>query len=186
MTVGFPSRIGVCELEGSLEERVIGGVLIDGEMIPAIDASLSVLDVGLLRGYGCFEALRSYDGRPFRSGAHVDRLRASAGLLDIELPDDRLLDEWIADRSAAGGNCVVKVVVTGGVDPLRPGTDTHVIAFAEPIPHMGVSLRALPVAAPWHADGLFSELTGAMIGASALAANARHFQLIPGVNVVNL
>ena len=140
---------------------MIGGVLIDGEMIPAIDASLSVLDVGLLRGYGCFEALRSYDGRPFRSGAHVDRLRASAGLLDIELPDDRLLDEWIADRSAAGGNCVVKVVVTGGVDPLRPGTDTHVIAFAEPIPHMGVSLRALPVAAPWHADGLFSELTGA-------------------------
>ena len=146
---------------GSLEEFVIGAVLIDGELSPTTDASLSILDIGLLRGYGCFEALRSYEGRPFRSASHVDRLRASADRLDIALPDDDVLGEWIADRSSAGGDCVVRIVVTGGVDPLRPGTDTHVVVFAEPIPEMGESLRALPVDAPWHPDGSFSELTGA-------------------------
>ena len=58
-------------------------VLIDGE--PG-DGQISVFDDGLLRGDGCFEAIRSYDGRPFAWEEHYLRLTASAGALGIPVP----------------------------------------------------------------------------------------------------
>ena len=145
----------------ALDRRVTGGVIVDGELQQAAEASLSVLDIGMQRGYGCFEALRSYEGRPFRSGAHYDRLVASARMLGISVPGRDLVESWIADRSAAGGDCVVRVLVTGGLDPSHPGADLRVIVYAEPLPGAAGPLRVLPRDAPWHSDGEFSELTGA-------------------------
>lgn len=141
--------------------RVTGGVIVNGKLKEFAEASLSVLDIGMQRGYGCFEALRSYAGRPFRSGAHYDRLVASAGMLGISIPGGDLVEGWIADRSAAGGDCVVRVLVTGGLDPSRPGDDSRVIVYAEPLPDRSGPMRVLPRPAPWHPDGEFSELTGA-------------------------
>ncbi|WP_332635140.1 aminotransferase class IV, partial [Halalkalibacter flavus] len=66
---------------------VIGRILIDGEFFDAESASISVLDVGFQRGYGCFEAVRAYDGRMFRLDAHLDRLEQSAAKLHLPVPD---------------------------------------------------------------------------------------------------
>lgn len=143
------------------DSHVIGEIIIDGELYDPARASLSVLDIGLQRGYGCFEALRSYSGKPFRSAAHYQRLQASAETLHIALPADGLVEDWVASRSAAAGDCVVRVIVTGGLDPFSPGDSSHVVVFAERVPDGSGPLRVAPIDAPWHPDGSFSELAGA-------------------------
>ena len=57
---------------------VLGSVLIDGVPSDAKDAAISVFDIGFQRGYGCFEAMRAYDGRVFRLDQHLTRLEMSA------------------------------------------------------------------------------------------------------------
>lgn len=42
-------------------------VYIDGRLVDAGSAGVSVFDHGLLYGDGVFEGIRVYDGRPFRS-----------------------------------------------------------------------------------------------------------------------
>lgn len=139
---------------------IVGQVLIDGTPIPLEEAVLSVRDVAVLRGYGVFEAMRSYDGRIFRLGPHLDRLASSAALTGIPLPPRADLEAWCRDRGGEG-DVVVRLVVTGGVDMGAPGTDSRVIVFAEEfgglLPSMSLTVRP----APWHADGSASELTGA-------------------------
>ena len=141
--------------------RVLGRVAVDGELVPPEEAVVSALDIGLQRGYGCFEALRSYRGVPFRVDAHCARLAVSAEKLAIPLPPVAEISRWITERAGAGGDCVVRVLVTGGRDPASPGTGTIVVVFAEPLPPPSGEMSVLPVDAPWHPDGAVSELTGA-------------------------
>ena len=147
-------------MDGALSGKALGSVLLNGDPFEPQSASLSVFDIGLQRGYGCFEALRSYEGKLFRPRAHYDRLVRSAAALDLSVPPYGDLEGWMADRAAVG-DCVVRVLVTGGVDPASPGRGSQVIVFAEPLPPAGSRFRVLPVDAPWHPDGSASELTGA-------------------------
>ena len=140
--------------------KVLGYVLVDGERREPGDATISVFDIALLRGFGCFEALRAYGGVAFRQRQHLDRLGRSAAALGIELPPRSDVDGWVADR-AAEGNCTVRVVVTGGTDERVTGENSRVIVFAEPLAHFDKTVTLLPVEAPWHPDGTVSELTGA-------------------------
>ena len=142
-------------------ERSIGPILIDGEDVAPEAAAISVLDIGLQRGYGCFESVRSYGGRPFRFDAHLDRLEASARKLFIDLPDRPTLQTWVHDRAAQAGDCVVRVLVTGGTSLTKPGTESRILVIAEPIPLVPFSLRVLPLPAPWHSDRTDWTLTGA-------------------------
>jgi branched-chain amino acid aminotransferase len=139
---------------------VLGYVIVDGERIAPKDATISVFDIALLRGFGCFEALRAYGGVAFRQRQHLDRLERSADALGIELPPRQDMERWVADR-AAEGNCTVRVVVTGGTDERVTGEDSRFIVFAEPLAHIDKTVTLLPVEAPWHPDGAVSELTGA-------------------------
>jgi branched-subunit amino acid aminotransferase/4-amino-4-deoxychorismate lyase len=138
----------------------IGPVLINGVATDANQAGVSVFDIGFQRGYGCFEALRSYGGRPFRLGGHLDRLDRSARNLLIDLPSRDVLTAWCLDASAPGDG-VLRIYVTGGTDPRAPGTDNVVGVFLEPLPVIPDSVRLDILDAPWHADGRTSELTGA-------------------------
>jgi 4-amino-4-deoxychorismate lyase len=80
--------------------------------------ALSPLDLALLRGEAVFETMRVYQGRPFRLGAHLDRLAASAAAVQINLPSG--LEELVAEAAgacaAAGGDGVVRLVCTRGVE----------------------------------------------------------------------
>ena len=53
---------------------------------PAHEASISVLDHGLLYGDGVFEGLRFYHGKTFMLEAHLERLQQSAQAIGLELP----------------------------------------------------------------------------------------------------
>jgi 4-amino-4-deoxychorismate lyase len=77
---------------------------------PALDP----LDLALVRGEAVFEALRVYDGRPFRLEAHLDRLAASAHAIDLPLPRD--LEDLAARAVAAagGGDLVLRLICTRG------------------------------------------------------------------------
>ncbi len=138
----------------------IGPVLIDGEAVDPDAAAVSVFDIALQRGFGCFEALRAYEGKAFRQGAHLDRLQRSAAALGLPLPARTDLDAWVSDRAAVG-DAVIRVVVTGGTDSHASGEGSRVVVFAEPLPELAPEMTLLPVAAPWHPDGEASQLTGA-------------------------
>lgn len=67
---------------------------LDGVVMPSVDASISVLDDGLLRGDGVFEVARVYGGVAYALDEHLERMaRSAAGL---RLP----LDAAAFDRDA--------------------------------------------------------------------------------------
>ena len=143
-----------------MSSRTLGDVLVNGVPTPPRDAGVSVFDIGFQRGYGCFEAMRSYGGVPFRMAGHLDRLQRSAQHLRIPLPERATLEEWCR-VAARPGDGVLRLFVTGGTDPRQLGTDNAVIAFLEPLPEIPETVRLDLLEAPWHADGRSSELTGA-------------------------
>jgi len=125
-------------------------VLIDGVQVPEAEAGVSIFDWGLQRGFGCFEVIRAYGGRPFRLGAHLDRLARSAATLGMPAPPRESVEEWVRAVSRAGGDCQVRVLLTGGGrDPLQPVPGRTVVLW-EPLPEARSPLRLLPVEAPWH------------------------------------
>jgi branched-subunit amino acid aminotransferase/4-amino-4-deoxychorismate lyase len=62
-------------------------VYLNGELIEADKAAVTVSNPSLLHGVGLFETLRSYEGRPFRLRQHIDRLIASAKHFDMPVMD---------------------------------------------------------------------------------------------------
>ena len=61
-------------------------VYFNGRIVPESRARVSVFDRGLLHGFGLFETLRAYEGRPFRLAEHLRRMAASARWLNISKP----------------------------------------------------------------------------------------------------
>ena len=143
-----------------MRERSIGPVLINGQATAPQDAAVSIFDIGFQRGYGCFEAMRSYGGAVFRLDRHLARLANSARHLRIELPGSDVLGDWCAGV-ARGGDGVLRIYVTGGLDARYPGRDNVVVVYLDPLPDIPASVRLDVIDAPWHPDGRASELTGA-------------------------
>ena len=89
----------------------------DGEWVHPNEATISIHDIAVLRGYSVFEALRTYDRRPFHLRDHLERLYRSAAVIDLEIPYTR---EEIADvvREMVARNAYrhasVRLLVTGG------------------------------------------------------------------------
>jgi branched-chain amino acid aminotransferase len=83
----------------------------------AVNASVSVLDHGLLYGDGVFEGVRFYAGAPFLLDAHLRRLRDSARCLGFEVPaDDAELAGVCAEAIARFGEAdgYLRLIVTRG------------------------------------------------------------------------
>lgn len=140
---------------------VLGSVLIDGLPVDPEHAAISVFDIGFQRGYGCFEAMRSYAGSIFRLEPHLDRLESSATKLRLPTPDRDSITAWCRSTAEAAGESVVRVFVSGGSDPRVPGTDSRVVVFAEAVRPDAPAMTVQSRTAPWHTDGDWSELTGA-------------------------
>jgi branched-chain amino acid aminotransferase len=90
---------------------------IDGEFLPEKDATIPVNDLAILRGYGIFDFLRTYGGKPFHLKDHLKRLEHSAKSIDLKLP---LSLEEINDiviktlKKNQHKDSNVRIVVTGG------------------------------------------------------------------------
>ncbi len=131
--------------------------LINGE--PA-NAVVSVFDGAVLRGDGCFEALRSYGGKPFAFAEHHQRLTKSATALRLPLPEYSDLRTWVERCAADGGDCVVRILVTRGSGGVSAEAPPLWVVLWHPLPDPVTDLRLAPIAAPWHPGGESWELAG--------------------------
>jgi branched-chain amino acid aminotransferase len=61
-------------------------IWLNGKLVPAEQAVVSVYDHGLLYGDGVFEGIRCYNGRVFKMATHLTRLEQSAKAIRLRLP----------------------------------------------------------------------------------------------------
>ncbi len=62
---------------------------VDGRWVHPNDATLSINDLAVLRCYGVFESLRTYNRHPFHLDEHLERLYRSASLIELDVPYTR-------------------------------------------------------------------------------------------------
>ena len=95
---------------------------VNGRISDDRHAVISVLDHGFLFGEGVYETVRTYNRMPFLFDRHLRRLRASAGMLDLEVPlsDAEFLGRVTETMSDAGGGreAYIRIVLTRGVGDL--------------------------------------------------------------------
>lgn len=119
---------------------------VDGAVVPAAEATVSVEDRGFRFGDGAVERLRAYGGEVFRWSAHADRLRATCDDLGMSgaVPED--LPLRVAETLEANGlaDAAVRVHVTRGSGVGHAGAPTPpddpeptVVIAAEPLPRGG-------------------------------------------------
>lgn len=100
-------------------------VCVNGEWVPAGAARVDAADRGLLYGYGLFETIRVWRGRPILLERHLDRLFASAPVVGLTLPWDRdTLARLVAECAVRNGveEGGVRLTVTAGPGPaFAPG-----------------------------------------------------------------
>src|SRR2546421_8702952 len=90
---------------------------INGQWLPSHEATVSINDVAVLRGYSAFESLRTYNRRPFHLDEHLNRLYRSAELIELEIPWSRehitaIVQEIIARNVYK--HATIRLLVTGG------------------------------------------------------------------------
>jgi branched-chain amino acid aminotransferase len=167
---------------------------VDGELVPAPEATVSVEDRGFAYGDAAFETMRAYGGDVFRWEAHADRLADTCetlaldhGIADAELK--RRVDETLAANDLA--DAYVKLSISRGVQPGTldpdPEIDPTVVVIAKPLPRGGLGSdpvhdgpaalqttktrqpadRALPAAAKTHnyLNGILARLELRVTGA---------------------
>lgn len=96
-------------------------VWINGALVAASEATVSVFDHGLTVGDGVFETLKALEGEPFATRRHLQRLRRSAAGLGLTVPaTDGELRSAMADVLASHRLPLarVRVTLTGGTAPL--------------------------------------------------------------------
>ena len=114
-------------------------VYLNGKLVPAKEARVSIYDHGLLYGYGLFETMRAYNGKIFLLERHINRLTVSAkyaGLSDALAGID--LAKACTDTLKANNlkEARMRLTVTGGEADTFPwaGTDgpATVVITAKP------------------------------------------------------
>ncbi len=110
----------------------------NGRILKEEEMVLSVRDLGILRGLGVFDFIRTYDKKPFHLEDHLKRLEYSASQIGIKLPYSiieieqamlEVLDYW--DQKEAG----LKIVCTGGtsLDKLKEKEGVNLFILADPL-----------------------------------------------------
>lgn len=117
---------------------------VNGSVVPAEEARVSVLDNGFTFGDAVYETLRTYHGRPFELHRHLARLRASSARLGFVIPPDdaelgRQLDTLLA--RAQNSESYIRLIVSRGVgdisyhfDRVAGPTIVMVVKPLEPFP----------------------------------------------------
>jgi branched-chain amino acid aminotransferase len=141
---------------------------VDGKFVPDSEAVFPINDLGLLRGYGCFDFMRTYNGRVIFIQDHVQRLFRSATQIGIELPLSeseliQLVEETLRRNPPVESN--VRILVTGGTSPdfITPQGRPRIAIMVAP-------LSQYPPA--WYAEG-------------AKIITVAHTRAIPGAKTID-
>ena len=98
-----------------------GFVFLNGRIIDASRATISVYDRGLLYGDGLFETMRAYKGIAFAIEEHFHRMRTSADILGLPVPDldwPTIITELLEKNGLANQDAWVRLTITRG--PAEP------------------------------------------------------------------
>jgi branched-chain amino acid aminotransferase len=110
----------------------------DGQFHPLDTPLVKTNDLGLLRGYGMFDYLRTYNGIPFRFEHYWDRFSRSAASLGMEIPVDfDQAGEILTRLYRLSGEAEVsyRLVLTGGyADDGLTVTAPNFFVRSEPLP----------------------------------------------------
>lgn len=103
---------------------------IDGKIISTADAHVGVKDIGLLRGFGIYEGISTFNSKPFWVEEHLDRFFSSLKGLGIVCPYTREeIKKHLADliRKTNFPRTNIRIILTGGetmggieFDPKKP------------------------------------------------------------------
>lgn len=148
-------------------------VLLGQGRVPADTPILRADDLGVLRGDGVFETMHVRDGRPWLLDEHLARMRRSAQLLGLDLPDEPSLRELAAttiDGWPVEVEGALRLVCTRGSELGGPVT---VFATLNPVPaspriarRTGITVATATLGFP---AGLRAEAPWLLGGAKALS-----------------
>ena len=122
---------------------------VDGQFVEEHQAVIPVDDLSVLRGYGIFDFLRTYNGVPFHLEDHLLRLQRSARLIGLQLPHSQAALAEIVRETLARNNHLesnIRIVVTGGLSPdgITPGTSPRLLVMVGAVK---------PMPAEWYTAG---------------------------------
>lgn len=102
-------------------------VWVDGALVERERATVSIDDLGLLYGAGCFETMRAYGGVVFRMEQHWERLERGFAALGVPAPERTALRAAVEATLAANdlgrgghGDARIRVTATPGRGVGRP------------------------------------------------------------------
>ncbi|MGJ8676967.1 MAG: aminotransferase class IV [Akkermansiaceae bacterium] len=155
-------------------------VWINGKLIPAGEVRVSPFDLGLTVGFGVFETMVAYDGKPFLFELHYHRMRVSANELggSIRVPEIELLQSAVTQvlqaNDLASVRSRLRISISGGSNDLAgSGTQQsgNVIVTAVALAEPAVSAKLTRV--PYSIDEM-SVLSG--IKCASYAANVMAYR----------
>jgi branched-chain amino acid aminotransferase len=123
---------------------------VNGAFVDSSEAVMPVTDLSIIRGYGAFDFLRTYGGKPFRLMANVQRLRRSCEQIYLEFPwSDEEIHDIVQEtvRRNAFPEATIRILITGGVSP------TNITPAGKPALLVMVELLK-PLPAEWYTDGV--------------------------------
>lgn len=90
---------------------------LNGKIVLEDKAHIGISDLGVLRGYGVFDFLRTYNGPPFYLREHLDRLENSAKLVGLKVTLSKprigeLIKKLLKKNKLT--EATVKIIITGG------------------------------------------------------------------------
>jgi branched-chain amino acid aminotransferase len=155
---------------------------VDGDLVPAAQATVSVRDRGFMYGDAAFETLRAYGGHVFEWPAHEARLRRTCETLGFgeAVPDN--LRNRIRETLQANDldNAYVRLSVTRGVQPGKltpdPDVDPTVVVIVKDLPRGGVSGST-----PWDDPALVQTVKTRRTPSEAVPADAKTHNYLNGI-----
>lgn len=113
----------------------------NGQYLPKDKVKVGITDLVLLRGYGAFDYLRTYQGRPFRIQDYLDRFESSARGMGLRLPESKrslskIIHELLRRNKTGRKDVGIRLLLTGGysLDSYLPGKRPNIFILIEKLP----------------------------------------------------
>lgn len=90
---------------------------VKNEFVSSDKAVIPITDLSVVRGYGVFDFLRTYNGKPFHLKDHITRLKNSASYIGMQLPmSEEKIEEIILETLKKNNlpESNIKILLTGG------------------------------------------------------------------------